>query len=43
MGLIKGHIQEWLEQYGFELGYDWEILPDLSDMDENTAPACEVK
>ena len=39
MGLLKGHIQDWLEEYGYDLGYDWDNLPDLSDMDENTQPA----
>jgi hypothetical protein len=41
MGLLKGHIQDWLEEYGYDLGYDWDNLPDLSDMDENTPPAWE--
>ena len=41
MGLLKGHIQDWLEEYGYDKGYDWDNLPDLSDMDENTPPAWE--
>ena len=43
MGLLKGHIQDWLEEYGYDLGYDWDNLPDLSDMDANTPPAWEAK
>ena len=31
MGLLKGHVQEWLEDVGFELGYDWDNLPLLSE------------
>ena len=41
MGLLKGHIQDWLEEYGYDLGYDWDNLPDLSDMDKDTPPAWE--
>ncbi len=41
MGLLKGHIQDWLEMYGYDKGYDWDNLPDLLDMDENTPPAWE--
>ena len=32
MGLLKGHIQEWLEEYGYGKGYDMGNLPSLSDM-----------
>ena len=39
MGLLKGYVQDWLETYGYDLGYDWGNLPDLSDMDANTPPA----
>ena len=39
MGLLKGHIQEWLEEYGYSLGYDWDNLPPLEMMDANTPPA----
>ena len=41
MGLLKGHIQDWLEEYGYDLGYDWDNLPDISDMVANTPPATE--
>ena len=33
MGLLKGHIQEWLENYGWELGYDMANVPELVDLD----------
>ena len=29
------------EEFGYDLGYDWDNLPDLSDMDANTPPAAE--
>ena len=41
MGLLKGHVQAWLENYGYDLGYDWDNLPDLSDMNKDTPPAEE--
>ena len=34
MGLLKGHIQEFLETVGYDNGYDWDNLPSLSKMDE---------
>jgi len=34
MGLLKGHIQDWLEEVGYDLGYDWDNLPSLSEMEE---------
>ena len=34
MGLIKGYIQDWLEEYGYDLGYDWDNLPDISEMEQ---------
>jgi len=34
MGLLKGHIQDWLEEYGYDKGYDWDNLPSLSEMEE---------
>jgi len=33
MGKIKGHIQEWLETYGYSLGYDFDNIPSLLKMD----------
>ena len=41
MGMMKGFIHEWLEDFGFELGYDWDNLPSLSDMNADTPPAWE--
>ena len=41
MGMLKGYIQDWLEEYGYDKGYDWDNLPDISDMDANTPPAWE--
>ena len=42
MGKIKGHIQEWLETYGYDLGYDMDNLPPMSEMDEFCPPATEM-
>jgi len=42
MGLLKGYIQDWLETYGYDKGYDWDNLPDISDMDANTPSVEEV-
>jgi len=41
MGLLKGHIQDWLENYGYELGFDFYNLPDLSDMTSDCPSAEE--
>ena len=43
MGLLKGHIQDWLEEFGYDLGYDWDNLPDLSDMTPDCPPAEDPK
>ncbi len=32
MGKIKNHIHEWLEAYGYDLGYDMTNAPALSDL-----------
>jgi|TARA_R100000353_G_scaffold2419_1_gene3618 hypothetical protein len=32
MGKIKNHIHEWLEAYGYDLGYDMTNAPELSDL-----------
>ena len=29
MGKIKNHIHDWLESYGYDLGYDMGNAPDL--------------
>tara|TARA_B100001250_G_scaffold364889_1_gene345260 strand:- start:18 stop:161 length:144 start_codon:yes stop_codon:yes gene_type:complete len=41
MGMMKSFIFDWLEMYGFELGYDWGNLPDISMMDGDCPPAEE--
>ena len=41
MGMMKNFIWDWLEMYGFELGYDWDILPDISMMDGDCPPMKE--
>ncbi len=41
MGMMKNHIFDWLENYGFELGYDWDNLPSLDMMDGDCPPADE--
>ena len=33
MSRLKDSIQDWLEICGFELGYDYSSLPDLSDFE----------
>ena len=33
MGKIKDAIQDWLEDYGYELGYDMNNCPDMVDWD----------
>ncbi len=42
MGMMKGFIHEWLEDFGFELGYDWDNLPCMSMMDGDCPPANEL-
>ena len=41
MGMMKSFIFDWLELHGFELGYDWDNLPDISMMDGNCPPMKE--
>ena len=41
MGLLKGLIQDWLEEYGYDLGFDFDNLPDLSDMTSDCPSAEE--
>ena len=33
MGKIKDRVQDWLEDYGYELGYDMSNCPDIVDWD----------
>jgi len=32
MGRLKSHLQDWLETYGYELGYDMSNAPELPDL-----------
>ena len=41
MGMMKSFIHDWLEQHGWELGYDWDNLPCVSMMDGDCPPAGE--
>ena len=36
MSKLKNEIHDWLEDFGYDLGYTWNDLPDLSDMDRIT-------
>ena len=33
MGMVKSYIHDWLERVGEELGYNWDNVPDIGDMD----------
>ena len=33
MGKIRDFIQQWLEQYGYELGYDINACPEIKDIE----------
>ena len=33
MGKLKGYLEDWLEEYGYDLGYNWDNLPSLPDME----------
>lgn len=33
MGALKKFLHSWLEDFGYELGYDMGNIPDLSDLD----------
>ena len=33
MGAIKKYLHDWLENFGYELGYDMANVPDLQDLD----------
>ena len=33
MGAIKKYLHDWLENFGYELGYDIANVPDLGDLD----------
>ena len=34
MSRLKGFVEDWLEEYGYELGYSWDSLPSINDLDE---------
>jgi hypothetical protein len=34
MGKIKGYVQDFLETVGFGMGYDWDNLPSMSEMED---------
>ena len=34
MGLLKGYAQDWLDDIGYSLGYDWDTLPTIEEMEE---------
>ena len=36
MGKIKDAAQDWLSDYGYELGYNWDNLPNVSNWDKIT-------
>ena len=33
MGKVKDYLHEWLEETGFELGYDMMTSPDINDLE----------
>ena len=33
MGRMKDYLNDWLENYGWELGYDMANVPDLDELD----------
>ena len=33
MSKMKTYIESWLENYGWDLGYDMDSLPEMRDMD----------
>ena len=33
MGKIKRYLEDWLENYGYDLGYDMSNVPDLDELD----------
>ena len=34
MGKNKDNAQDWLSDYGYELGYDWDTLPKIVNWDK---------
>ena len=33
MGQMKRYLEDWLERFGWELGYDMANVPELGDLD----------
>lgn len=42
MGAIKSYFSEWLDRVGYDLGYDMDYAPDLSDLDWITSHQIEA-
>ena len=34
MGKVKGFVQDFLEQVGYDMGYDWDNLPSMAEMED---------
>ena len=34
MGKIKGFTQDFLEKVGYDMGYDWDNLPSMAEMED---------
>ena len=34
MGKMKGVLEDWLDNYGYSLGYDMTNYPDMNDWDD---------
>ena len=34
MGKIKSYVQDFLETVGYDMGYDWDNLPSMSEMED---------
>ena len=34
MGKLKGVLEDWLDSYGYDLGYDMTNYPDMKDWDD---------
>tara|TARA_R100001594_G_C3892701_1_gene228838 strand:+ start:254 stop:445 length:192 start_codon:yes stop_codon:yes gene_type:complete len=33
MGKLKSYLEDWLDEYGYDLGFSWDNLPNLGDLD----------
>ena len=31
MGKLKDVVEDWMDEFGYELGYDWDRLPSMGD------------